>query len=97
MGAVAWYALCLLVSIALDWALIERFSTIFEVIIRKNAALSYRDGLSPRIFFTIVGAVCFAYGSFQLNPPNTLFFIGVFLFLLSVTWGIFVTFSGNET
>lgn len=97
MGAVAWYALCLLVGVALDWAFIERFSTIFEVFIKRSATTTYRDGLFPRIIVTVLAAIGFAYGSVHGSPPNMFFYVGVVLFLLSLTWGVFISFRGNET
>jgi hypothetical protein len=97
MGAVAWYALCLLAGIALDWAFVDRFSTIFEVFIKRSATLGYRDGLFPRIIFTALAAIFFAYGSVNGSPPNMVFYVGVALFLLSLTWGLFIAFRDNGT
>lgn len=97
MGNVSWYGLCLLVGVALDWALVEGFSTIFEVFTRRNATIIYRDGLLPRIVVTVLAAISFAYGSANGSPPNMFFYVGVVLFLLSLTWGLFLAFKDNET
>jgi len=97
MGSVAWFTVCLLVGIALDWAFIERFSTIFETFIKRSATVSYLDGLFPRIILTALATVCFAYGSDNGGPPDMFFYIGVVLFLLSLIWGLFIAFRDNET
>ena len=73
MGALAWYALCLLGGIALDWAFVERFSTILEIFIKRGVTLAYRDGLFPRIIVTVIAAIGFAYGSVHGSPPNVFF------------------------
>src|SRR4051812_6787715 len=97
MGTIGWYIVCILAGIALDWGFMERFSTIIEAIIKKNATLTYRSGLLPRIIVTILAAISFAYGSARGSPPNMFFFVGVALFLLSLIWGLFISFRDNGT
>lgn len=97
MEVLAWYPLCLLLGIALDWAFVERISTIFEVFIKRSVTKSYRDGIFPRIIFTVFGAIGFAYGSVHESLPNMFFYVGVGLFLMSLMWGLFISFKGNAT
>lgn len=98
MGTIGWYIVCILGGISLDWGFMERFSTIIEALIKRNPALTYRSGLLPRIIVTILGTISFAYGTARGSPPNMFFFVGgVALFLLSLTWGLFISFRDNET
>jgi len=95
MSNFAWYALCLLIGLALDWAFSDRIITSAEVFLKKNAALGYKDTLFPRVAMTVVSLIAVANGTAYESPPSVVFYVGIAGFLVSLTYGITRQLSKN--
>jgi hypothetical protein len=57
---IAWYAVCLFSGIALDWAMLERLSTILEVPLQRLPSREYLSTLFPRIVVTLLSLIAVA-------------------------------------
>jgi uncharacterized membrane protein YtjA (UPF0391 family) len=88
MSNVAWYALCLLIGLALDWALSDRIITSAEVLLKRNAAVSYKEAFFPRVAMTVVSLIAVANGTAYQSPPAAIFYVGVAGFLISLMYGV---------
>lgn len=86
------YLGCLLVGLALDWAIHGRallyVSSIWHVESRKN----YANGIFPRIIFTMIGITAIVYDAFNYTPLREWLWVGVALFLASIIYGIVISY-----
>ncbi len=92
MDSICWYTICLTVGLALDWALLDRFALYVEALFGIEQKIAYKKTLVPRIFLTLISLLLVAKGSVAGSPPETIFYIGACLSIVSLVWGIMRTF-----
>ena len=96
MSEIAWYAVCICVGLALDWAMLERIVTTLEVPLKRLPTRGYLDTLFPRIGVTVLSLTAVAYGTMLDSSPQSALFLGFTLFLLSLAYGVAQRFPRDQ-
>jgi hypothetical protein len=79
---------CLMVGLALDWALCGKAVLYGSSIWHVEPSASYRSNLFPRIIVTAAGALAICYDAYHLDPYRGGLWIGVVLFISSIIYGV---------
>ena len=86
MNIFLFYAICLSLGLAVDWALYDRFTLYVESLKKIEAKRNYKDLLFPRILVTILGLSLIAFDPYVSNDHGIMLWLGLTLFLASITY-----------
>lgn len=96
MSDIAWFALCISAGLALDWALLDQITTTLEVLLKRLPSRGYVNTLFPRIVATLLSLVAVAYGTMSDSSPEVALYLGIAMFLLSLSYGVITRFPKNR-
>ena len=86
MSIILFYLICVIIGLAVDWALYERFTLYVEVLKKIEARRSYKDLLFPRILISILGLSLIAFDPYVPSYHRVPLWTGLALFLISITY-----------
>jgi len=92
MNIVLFYIICVVAGMGVDWALYERFTLYVEAWKKIEPNRKYKDILFPRILITVLGLSLIALDPYVSGDHRILLWIGLALFLSSVTYLLIVAY-----
>jgi hypothetical protein len=88
-----WYTVLIFIGVALDWAILDRLCTTLDVILKKEARFIYIKNIFPRFLITIPSLFLIAYGTDGPINREYILVLGIFLFTLSLIFGLFLLYK----
>ena len=86
------YIGCLLVGLALDWALCGKALLYGASLWHVEPHKSYGSGLFLRVLVTAAGSLAIAYDAFHNDPNREGLWIGIVLFMSSSIYGVIISY-----
>lgn len=91
------YIVCLIVGLAMDWAIYERVILYLQVWWQTEEAPLYRRTLLPRVLVTLASLMSFSYGMIDTVSHDRFLLGGIIGFLLSSVYACVITFRKMQS